>query len=135
MSTRSTGPSPETGGATASPPSTTSPHMMARALIYRRARTISVIGTFGILSLGCLYVAQSLVLPVIMAFLLSLVFSPVVRALAQFRIPRSITALTIVLGLSASVIAGIYGLSGPVSGWIDEAPQIEQRLRLRLADL
>lgn len=107
----------------------------SRALIYRRARTISVIGTFGILTLGCLYVAQSLVLPVIMAFLLSLVFSPVVRTLAQFRIPRSITALTIVLGLSASVIAGIYGLSGPVSGWIDEAPQIEQRLRLRLADL
>ena len=107
----------------------------ARALVYRRARTISVIGSFAILALGCLYVAQSLLLPVILAFLLSLVFSPLVRTLAQFRIPRSISAFAIVLGLSASVIAGIYGLSGPVSGWIDEAPQIEKQLRLRLADL
>ncbi|MEQ8392472.1 MAG: AI-2E family transporter [Thalassospira sp.] len=107
----------------------------SRALVYRRARTISVIGTFGVLTLGCLYVAKSLLLPVIMAFLLSLVFSPLVRTLSRFHIPRSITAITIVLTLSASVIAGIYGLSGPVSGWIDQAPQIEQQLRLRLADL
>ena len=106
-----------------------------RALVYRRARTISVIGTFAVLLLGCLYIAQSLLLPVVLAFLLSLVFSPLVRVLANFRIPRVLSALAIVLTLSASVIAGIYGLSGPVSGWIDDAPRIEERLRLRLADL
>lgn len=107
----------------------------ARALVYRRARTISVIGTFAVLLLGCLYIAQSLLLPVVLAFLLSLVFSPLVRILANFRIPRVLSALAIVLTLSASVIAGIYGLSGPVSGWMDDAPRIEERLRLRLADL
>lgn len=107
----------------------------ARARVYRRARTISVVGTFGVLTLGCLYVAQSLLLPIILAFLLSLVFSPVVRTLARFRIPNGATAFAIVLVLSASVIAGIYGLSGPISGWIDEAPNIERQLRLRLADL
>ncbi|WP_114100128.1 AI-2E family transporter [Thalassospira profundimaris] len=121
--------------ATTDGPATRTASTQARALVYRRARTISVIGSFAILALGCLYVAQSLLLPVILAFLLSLVFSPLVRAMAQFRIPRSISAFAIVLGLSASVIAGIYGLSGPVSGWIDEAPQIEKQLRLRLADL
>jgi predicted PurR-regulated permease PerM len=107
----------------------------SKALVYRRARTISVIGTFGVLLLACLYIAQSLLVPVIMAFLLSLVFSPVVRSLLVLRIPRGISALAIVLALSATVIAGIYGLSGPVSGWIDEAPNIERQLRLRLADL
>lgn len=107
----------------------------ARALVYRRARTISVIGTFSVLLLGCLYIAQSLLLPVVLALLLSLVFSPLVRVLSNFRIPRVLSALAIVLTLSASVIAGIYGLSGPVSGWIDDAPRIEERLRLRLADL
>lgn len=107
----------------------------ARALVYRRARTISVIGTFAVLLLGCLYIAQSLLLPLVLAFLLSLVFSPLVRILANFRIPRVLSALAIVLTLSASVIAGIYGLSGPVSGWMDDAPRIEERLRLRLADL
>lgn len=109
--------------------------MIARALVYRRARTISVIGTFMVLLLGCLYVAQSLLLPVFLAFLLSLVFSPLVRTLARFRIPKAVTAFAVVLALTASVIAGIYGLSGPVSGWIDEAPNIERQLRLRLADL
>ncbi|WP_246879161.1 AI-2E family transporter [Thalassospira sp. ER-Se-21-Dark] len=107
----------------------------ARARVYRRARTISVIGTFVVLALGCLYVAQSLLLPVVLAFLLSLVFSPVVRTFAKFYIPNTVTAFAIVLTLSATVIAGIYGLSGPVSGWIDEAPNIERQLRLRLADL
>ncbi len=135
MSARSTAPSPETGGATPSPPTGTSPRMIARALVYRRARTISVIGTFLVLLLGCLYVAQSLLLPVFLAFLLSLVFSPLVRTLARFRIPNALTAFAVVLTLSASVIAGIYGLSGPISGWIDEAPNIERQLRLRLADL
>ena len=107
----------------------------ARARAYRRARTISVIGTFGVLSLGCIYIAQDLLFPITLAFLLSLVFSPVVRTFARVRIPRVLTALTIVLGLTATAIAGVYGLSGPVSGWIDEAPQIERQLRLRLADL
>lgn len=109
--------------------------LTARARAYRRARTVSVIGTFVILAFGCLYVAQSLLLPVILAFLLALVFSPVVRTLARYRIPQSLTALVIVLTLSASVIAGIYGLGDPVSKWIDDAPKIERQLRLRLADL
>ena len=135
MSARSTAPSPETGGATPSAPTATNRRMIARALVYRRARTISVIGTFLVLLLGCLYVAQSLLLPVFLAFLLSLVFSPLVRTLARFRIPKAVTAFAVVLTLSASVIAGIYGLSGPISGWIDEAPNIERQLRLRLADL
>lgn len=119
----------------AAPPSDAERRTNARARVYRRARTISVIGTFGILMLGCLYVAQSLLLPIVLGFLLSLVFSPLVRALARFRIPQTVTAFAVVLALSASVIAGIYGLSGPISGWIDEAPNIERQLRLRLADL
>tara|TARA_R110000868_G_scaffold266274_1_gene525320 strand:- start:212811 stop:214085 length:1275 start_codon:yes stop_codon:yes gene_type:complete len=106
-----------------------------RARAYRRARTISVIGTFVVLALGCIYVAQSLLLPVMLAFLLALIFSPVVRTLARYHIPQSITAMAIVLTLSASVIAGVYGLSGPVSKWVDDAPRIERQLRLRLADL
>lgn len=116
-------------------PSDAERRTIARARVYRRARTISVIGTFGILMLGCLYVAQSLLLPIMLGFLLSLVFSPLVRTLARFRIPQTVTAFAVVMALSASVIAGIYGLSGPISGWIDEAPNIERQLRLRLADL
>lgn len=141
MSARSTGHPPETPPASSETPSNDTkgmpadPRMIARALVYRRARTISVIGTFMVLLLGCLYVAQSLLLPVFLAFLLSLVFSPLVRTLARFRVPNAVTAFAVVLTLSASVIAGVYGLSGPVSGWIDEAPQIERQLRLRLADL
>ena len=96
--------------------------LSARARAYRRARTVSVIGTFVILAFGCFYIAQSLILPVILAFLLALVFSPVVRTLARYRIPQSLTALAIVLTLTASVLAGIYGLSEPVSKWIDDAP-------------
>ncbi|MDP2698761.1 AI-2E family transporter [Thalassospira sp.] len=107
----------------------------ANGLLYPRARTAAVIGTFIILAIGCLYVAQSLLLPVLMAFLLSLVFSPVVRTLKRYRIPESITALVIVTSLTLAVIAGVYGLSTPVSKWIEDAPRIEWQLRSKLAAL
>ncbi|MFH1804752.1 MAG: AI-2E family transporter [Pseudomonadota bacterium] len=107
----------------------------ANGLLYPRARTAAVIGTFVILAIGCLYVAQSLLLPVLMAFLLSLVFSPVVRTLKRYRIPESVTALVIVTSLTLAVIAGAYGLSTPVSKWIEDAPRIEWQLRSKLAAL
>lgn len=100
-----------------------------------RAAEISQIGSFMILVCGILYFAQSLLLPVTMAFLFALVLSPVIRAFKRRGVPEGITALLLVVMVAAGVGVGTYSLSGPVTRWIEEAPQIGMELRRKLSTL
>lgn len=126
----------DTPGSNASPEKD-DPHEKAAAdaLFYPHARTVAVIGTFLLLAVGAIYVAKSLLLPVLIAFLLSLIFSPVVRTFKRYHIPQGVTAFLVVLSLSMSLVAAAYGLSGPVARWIEDAPRIELELRNKLAAL
>lgn len=90
-------------------------------------------GTFLILAVGAVYFAKPILLPLALAFMLTLTLSPVVRFLARHRVPEVVSALAIVLALLGASGAGLYLLSEPVSGWIDGAPnvgrQIEDKVR------
>jgi predicted PurR-regulated permease PerM len=70
-----------------------------------------------------LYFARPFLLPIVVALLLSFLFSPVVRALARFRISPPVSAGLIILGLLGSVGFAGYELSGPVQGWAASAPE------------
>jgi predicted PurR-regulated permease PerM len=96
---------------------------------------VSLIGSFIILSVGALYYGKEILLPIALAFMLTLTLSPVVRYLARFRIPEVVSALVIVLTVVGSVAAGVYYLSGPVSGWIDGAPQTGRQIRAKLESM
>ena len=100
-----------------------------------RMVTVSIIGLFVISVCGVLYFAQSLLLPVVLAGLFSLILSPVVRWFFRRGIPEPVTAFVLVFSMSASVFAGGYWLSAPISHWIDDTPRIEKRLRLKLAEM
>ena len=106
-----------------------SPGMIARAA------GVSQIGSFVILVCGILYFAQSLLLPVTLAFLFALVLSPVIRVFKRRGIPEGITASLLVVMVAAGVGFGTYSLSGPVTRWIEDAPQIGWELRRKLATL
>jgi predicted PurR-regulated permease PerM len=100
----------------------------------RRALTdwaIIVIALLAVLTAFAL--ARQFLVPVMMAFLLSLVFSPLCRWLRRRRIPEAVSAAVIVAALVAGLIAAITSLAVPVAGWIDDAPQymweIEQKLQ------
>ncbi|WP_158295528.1 AI-2E family transporter [Crenalkalicoccus roseus] len=99
------------------------------------AARICLIGLFLIACLAVLYFAQGFLVPVALAFLLALVLSPLVRFLARRRIPPPVTAVALVLTLLGTVAAGVYFLSGPVQEWVNNAPQIEWRIRQRLAEV
>ncbi len=106
----------------------------------RRSRTVqlplsvrvSLIGSFIILLIGALYFGKEILLPIALAFMLTLTLSPVVRYLAKFRVPEVVSALVIVLAVVGSTAVGIYYLSGPVSGWIDGAPQTGRQIRAKI---
>jgi predicted PurR-regulated permease PerM len=95
----------------------------------------AIVGIFLILLIGLLYFAKDFLLPVSLAFLLAFVLSPVVRSLRKRGVPETVSALLLVLTLLTGLGLGIYGLSGPLSHWIDDAPNIAAQMKARFATL
>jgi hypothetical protein len=60
-------------------------------------------GLFGLAVLALCYVAAEIVLPIVLAFVLSLVLEPAMRALEQIHLPRGIAAMLIILVLFGSL--------------------------------
>jgi predicted PurR-regulated permease PerM len=61
-------------------------------------------------------------LPVVLALLLSYLFRPVVRVFERAKIPPAASAALILLGLLACVSYGISAVATPVAGWVEKAP-------------
>ena len=95
----------------------------------------AVVGIFLLLLVGGLAFARTFLTPVILGFLLALVFSPVRRALSRSRIPDGLGAALIVLGLVAVLLLMGYLLSAPVAGWVEDAPRIGDRLADRVREI
>lgn len=80
-------------------------------------------------------VARVFLVPVILAFLLALVFSPLCRWLRRRGVPEPLSSAAIVLALFASIVAVTGALAVPVSEWISDAPRIALEIELKLKDI
>lgn len=103
-------------------------------------RTLVVIrNLLGILVLiacaALLFFAKDLILPFVLGVLLALTLSPLTRGLARRGVPPVLSAGLLILAVAATVAAGLYLLSGPISDWIDDAPRIRSILEYRLRDI
>ena len=98
----------------------------------RQAPSWAAVGIFLLLLLAGLTYAREFLMPVVLAFLLALVFTPVRRFLNRHGVPSWVSAVLIVGALLAVVIAGVYLLSGPVSDWIARAPTIFGQLQAKM---
>jgi len=67
--------------------------------------------------------ASAVVLPLMLALLLTLVFSPAVSVLQRVRLPEPVGAAVVVAGLVAGTSASVYLLADPAREWIERAPQ------------
>lgn len=90
------------------------------------------VGIFILLLLAGMAYAREFLMPVALAFLLALVFTPVRRFLNRRGVPSWAAALLVVGALLAVIIGGIILLSGPVSGWIARAPSIFGELQAKM---
>ncbi|BCJ90798.1 AI-2E family transporter [Terrihabitans soli] len=95
----------------------------------------SIIGIFLMMAGGALYFAQDLLIPLCLAFVLSVLLSPIVRGLLRLGIPEGVSATLIVLTLLALIAVGGWSLSGPVSQWIDDAPRIGAEIQQKLTHI
>jgi len=109
-------------------------HAVAAPKIDKTLRS-AVVGTFLLLLLGALFFAKDFLLPVCLAFLLALVLSPIVRILARRGVPEGITAVALVVAVLLGIGSAAYGLSGPVTQWIAEAPAVARDVQRKIATL
>ncbi|MDG4897030.1 AI-2E family transporter [Mesorhizobium sp. WSM4976] len=92
-----------------------------------------VIGIFILMTAAALYFARAFFMPVMLAFLLALTLTPIVRFLRKHGIPEVVSATLLVL-LSIFIFAAAgYLLSGPVIELINNSYSIGQQLTERLA--
>lgn len=86
-----------------------------------------------------LHLARAVVLPVVVAILLSFLLRGAVRWLKRHRINEPVGAALVVVGSTTLVVGALALLSAPASDWIDRAPaalaQVERKVRTLAAPI
>lgn len=98
-------------------------------------RSLALTGLFVLAIFYTMYFMRSILLPLVLALLLSYLIRPIVRAFARTRIPPPVTAAAILLSLIAIVGYGLSFLATDAAGWIEKAPYSLQRLEAKLVPL
>ena len=81
------------------------------------------------------YFAKEVVLPLMMATLLALTLSPLVRTLQRFGLAPVLSATALILVLATTIGGAALLVSGPVSAWINDAPKLQAQLQTKLQSL
>jgi predicted PurR-regulated permease PerM len=81
------------------------------------------------------YFARDVLLPIVLAILLTLTLRPVVRGLQRIGIPPGISAVLLMLAIGLGFAVAGYFLSGPIGQMAARAPQIGMEVQFKLAGL
>ncbi len=95
-------------------------------------RSLALTGLFLLAVFYTIYFVRSLLLPIVLALLLSYLLRPVVRALAKIKISPLLGAALLLLTLVGGIGYGASFLAVPVRGWIEKAPYSLETLQQRL---
>lgn len=106
---------------------------MSGIATHLRILTRSVLVILVIICIYASYLAKSVLAPLVLSTLLSLLLSPVVTFLERIRVPRALGSLVMVLLILGAIGGTISTLAKPAQTWVASAPatlrSIEQRLR------
>jgi len=92
-------------------------------------------GLFALSLFVVLYLASSIVLPIVLAFVLKLLLQPAVRLLERLYMPRPLAAFVAIVLVIGSVVGMIAVLSLPAATWAQKLPEGIPRLESHLAVL
>ena len=95
----------------------------------------AVVGIFVMLAVFALAYAKLFLTPLIMAFLLAFVFSPLRRGMERIGLPSGAAAGIIMGVLVAALAAVVILLSSPVREWTEDAPRIGAQLEQRISQI
>ena len=96
---------------------------------------ISVLGLFILALFYTFYFARDFILPVVLAWILSLLLKPAVRLLARIHVPEALGAALVLITLLALVSTGVLLLSGPASAWVQRAPESFEKVESKVRSM
>jgi predicted PurR-regulated permease PerM len=85
-------------------------------------RSVALTVLFVLAVFYTIYFMRSILLPIVLALLLSYLLRPIVRGLAQLKIPLPVGAAVTLIGVLALVGYGISALATPTAEWLQKAP-------------
>ena len=95
-------------------------------------RSVALTGLFILAVFYTVYFLRAVLLPVVLAWLLSYLLRPIVRTLSRIKIPPMLGAALILLTLLSLVSLGVSALAAPAAGWLAKAPSGLQTLQHKL---
>jgi predicted PurR-regulated permease PerM len=98
-------------------------------------KSVALMGLFILAAFYTLYFMRAMLLPLVLALLLSYLLVPLVRALAWIKIRPLFGSAIVLIGLVAAIGYGVSRLSEPAAGWIEKAPYSVQQLKQKLLPL
>jgi predicted PurR-regulated permease PerM len=113
------------------------PHLRLHDLLQRPfdVRSVALNGLFLLALFYTMYFLRSLLLPIVLALLLSYLLRPIVRGLALIKIPTHLGAALLLLSLVGGFFYGVSFLAAPAAGWLEKAPYSLHQLQQRLVPL
>jgi predicted PurR-regulated permease PerM len=98
-------------------------------------RSLASTGLFILAIFYTIYFMRSILLPLVLALLLSYLLRPIVRAAARLHIPPPLSAAVILLSFFGLIGYGISFLAAPAAGWLEKAPYSLQQFQSKLVPL
>jgi len=84
--------------------------------------SIALTGLFVLAVFYTIYFMRSILLPIVLALLLSYLLRPIVRGLAQIKIPLTVSAALLLIGFFGLIGYGMSVLATPTAEWLQKAP-------------
>src|SRR5213593_1718173 len=85
-------------------------------------RSIALTGLFILAVFYTIYFMRSILLPIVLALLLSYLLRPIGRGLSRLRIPLPMGATFLLIGLFGLIGYTFSVLAAPTAGWLQKAP-------------
>ncbi len=89
-------------------------------------------GLLFLATLYTIYFARSLLLPVVLAIILSSLLQPLVLQLNRLKIPDGIAAIIVLLLFMAAVGTVVHQIAGPAAAWFERRPYLVSQLNYKL---
>src|SRR5262245_19399484 len=99
---------------------------------WARASQIAAVGLFIIALLWCAYVAQPVLVPVLLAWAIATIVLPIVKWIGDRGVPRVLAAILVTVFLFLIIVSLLALLSTPVAYWLGRATEIGALIKQKL---
>ena len=98
-------------------------------------KSVALTGLFVLAVFYTMYFMRAMLLPLVLALLLSYLLAPLVRFFGRIRIGAPLGAAIVLLSLVGGLVYGISRLAEPAAGWLEKAPYSLQQLQHKIMPL